>query len=413
MVFEFRVRGISKPEIQKICKKYGRLLKRKPDKTTEIVCDLLIELIYLYFDNDKEKLYKLFYPVIMANLIEKGSIHSVTEEFRETKKLYSWSYTYRTLNQLDEDVGLEISRIFRKIMFKILKKTGFKGKGFCVAIDITAKPFYGNKNLLMVKGSKRKAGTNYAIQYLTASIIEEGVRFNLLCFPISSLSSVTRKFDELVSEIKTIIPIKLLFLDRGFGNKKYAKILRLLKNKFIMPITRNHKLKELELCIKEQTVLQKDEHYIVVLDYVFSEGRSKEHHMKVKLIALRDEGGVFFFITNMYNLSMNEAYDLCQVYRYRFGIETGYRVDNIFSPFTCSVKASLRYLLMQVSLIVQDLWTFINFLSHGGDRKQPRERYKKGCSVIDVVRARIRDLGFVWRPLITAVRFKRKVEKIV
>jgi hypothetical protein len=412
VVFEFQVRGISKTEIQKLYKKYSKLLKRKSDNHTEIVCQMLLELLYLYFNNDKEKLYKLFYPVIMANLIEKGSIHSVIEEFGETKKLYSWSYTYRILNQLDEDTGLEIGRIFRKTIFKILKKTGFKSKGFCVAIDITAKPFYGNKNLFMVKGSKRKAGTNYAIQYLTASIIEEGVRFNLLCLSITSLSSLTRKFHELINEIRRIIPIKLLFLDRAFGNKTYSKILKFLGHKFIMPITRNYKLKELEYCIKEQSVLAKDEHDIVILDYIFNEDKPKEYQENVKLIILHDQRGVIFFITNVYNINMKDAYDLCQVYKYRFGIETNYRVDNIFSPFTCSIKATLRYLLMQISLVVQDLWTFLNFLSHKGDWKQPREKYKSGYSVADIVRARIKDLDFIWRPLITAVMFKRTVEKI-
>ena len=125
MVFEFQVRGISKPDIQKLYKKYYKLFK-KPDNAIENICELFLELIYLYFDNDKEKLYKLFFPVIMANFTEKGSIHSVIEECRESKNLYSWSYTYRILNKLDEDTGLEISRIFRKIKFKILKKLGFK-----------------------------------------------------------------------------------------------------------------------------------------------------------------------------------------------------------------------------------------------------------------------------------------------
>jgi len=413
MAFKFRIRGISKLEMQKLYKKYCKLLKRKSDKPLEIVCELLLELIYLYFDNDKKKLYKLFFPVIMANLIEKGSIHSVTEEFREEKNLHSWSYAYRILNKLDEDVGLEISRIYRKIMFKLLKKIGFKGKGYCVAIDITARPFYGNKNLFMVKGGKKKAGTNYHIHYLTASIIEEGVRFNLLCLPVSSLCSLTRKFNSLVSEIRKMIPIKLLFLDRGFGNKKYSGILKLLKHKFIMPITRNHKLKELELCIKEQSVLGNDEYDVVMMDYIFSEDRPKEYRVNVKLIILHNKGGVFFFITNIYNLSMKDAYDLCEVYRYRFGIETNYRVDNIFSPFTCSIKATLRYLLMQISLIVQDLWTFVNFFSHAEKKKQPREKYKRGYSIVDIVRARIKYLGYVWRPVITAVMFKRRIEKIL
>lgn len=412
MAFEFQVRGVSKPEIQKLYKKYCKLFK-KSDEPIDVVCELFLELVYFYFDNNKEKLYKLFFPVIMANFTEKGSIHSVIEEYRESKNLYSWSYTYRILDKLDEDTGLEISRIFRKIMFKILKKLGFKNKGYCVAIDITTKPFYGNKNWFMVKGCKKKAGTNYAIQYLTASIIEEGVRFNLLCLPIPSLASVARKFENSVREIRRMIPIKLLFLDRGFGNKKYSRILKLLRHKFIMPITRNHRLKELELCMEEQSIIKKDEYDIVVLDYTFGEDMAKEYQLNVRLIIVHDKDGIFFFMTNIYNLSMKEYYHLSEVYKYRFGIETNYRVDNIFSPFTCSIKATLRYLLMQMSLIAQDLWTFVNFLVHKKDRKQPREKFKKNYSIIDTVKARIKDLGFIWRPAITAVQFKRRIDKIL
>lgn len=412
MAFEFQVRGISKENVKKLYKGYWKLFK-KSDKPIEVVCKLFLKLIYLYFENDKKKLYKLFFPVIMANFMENGSIHSATEEYRRSKELYSWSYTYRILGQLDMDTGLEISRIFRKIMFKILKKTGFKNKGYCVAIDITAKPFYGNKNLLMVKGHKKTAGTHYTIQYLTASIIEEGVRFNLLCFPIHSLISVTKKFEELVREIRQMVPIKLIFLDRGFGNKKYCNVLKMLKHKFIMPITRNQKLKELELCMTEQSNVSEDEFDIVTLDYIFSENRPKEYQVKVKLIIIHDKEGIVFFITNMYKLDMEDYYRLTQVYKYRYGIETNYRVDNIFSPLTSSIKASARYLLMQISLIAQDLWTFVNFLVHDKDKKQPREEFKGDYSIIDIVKARIKYLGFVWRPLITAVQFKGRVNKIL
>ena len=211
MVFQFKARGVSKEECKGLYKKFSRAFRKKSSNHVQIACELFLEIIFLYFDNDKEKLYKLFFPVIMANLIEKGSIHSVIEEFRKSKGLYSWSYTYRILNLLDEDDSLEISRLYRKVMFKILKKLGFKNKGFCVAIDITVRPFYGDKNLLMVKGCKRKAGTNYGIHYLTASIIEEGVRFNLLCFPISSLSSVSVEFNNLVREVRKLIPVRLWF----------------------------------------------------------------------------------------------------------------------------------------------------------------------------------------------------------
>ena len=412
MAFEFRVRGISKQEIKKLCIKYCRLFK-KSDAPIEAACRLFLELIYLYFSNDAEKLYKLFFPVIMANFTENGSIHSVIQEYRETKNLHSYSYTYRMLRKLDEDVGLDISRIFRKIMFKILKTAGFKNKGCCIAIDVTAKPFYGNKNLLMVKGCQRKASTNYAIQYLTASIVEEGVRFNLLCLPLPCLASVSRTFENLVREIRKTVPIKLMFLDRAFGNKKYSKILKLLGHKFMMPITRNRKLKELELCMKEQSIACKGEYSIAAMGYIFGEDMAKEYQLNVRLIIVHEGDNIFFFITNIYNLSLSEYYSLTDAYRYRFGIETNYRVDNVFSPFTCSITANMRYLLMQMSLIAQDLWTLVNFLLHKKDRKQPREKLKKSCLVIDIVKARVKDLGFTWRPLITAVQFKRRAHRIL
>ncbi len=415
MVFRLKPKSVSKEDKREIYKKFKKTFKKKlnQDDLTRAMCSLFLEIIYLYFDNPKRKLSKLFFPVIMANFMELGSINSVIKEYRTKKKLYSESYTCRILKELDEDDSLEISRIFRKVLFKLLKQKGFKNKGYCVAIDITAKPFYGNKNLFMVKGTKNKAGTNYAIQYLTASIVEEGVRFNLLCIPINSLTSVERKVNELISEVRKIISIKLLFLDRWFGNKKYCHVIKALNHKFIMPITKNRKLKELEISIKEQCKIKDNDYFIIELEYIFGEGRPKEYTEKVRLFAIYEDKHVFYFITNIWNISLRDCYLLADCYGYRFGIETNYRVDNIFSAFTSSVTASVRYLLMQVSLIAQDLWAFVNFLIIGDKYKQPREKFKGNCSVLSIVKARIKKLNFIWRPVITAVQFKRQMEKVL
>lgn len=226
MAFEFKIRGVSKEEKKKLYLKYKRLLRKNNKNIMKVIVKLFLELVYLYFDNPRRKLRKIFLPVILANLTENGSIHSVINEYREKKKLYSWSYTCRLLNLLDEDVGLEISKIFREILFKILKKKGFRNRGFIVAIDITVKPFYGNKNLLIAMGCKKKCGTNQGIHYLTASIVEEGVRFNLLCIPINQMSLIDRKIEEIINEAKKHIRIKLLFLDRSFANRKYCRLLK-------------------------------------------------------------------------------------------------------------------------------------------------------------------------------------------
>ena len=413
MVFQLKVRLLTKNDEKKLCIKYGRFLRKNNKDTMKIICDLFLELIYLYFNNKKRKLYKLFFPVIMANLIEQGSINSVIEEYKNKKRLYSESYTCRILKQLDDETGLEISRIFRRILFKILKRIGLKNKGYCIAIDITAKPFYGNKNLCMVKGTKKKAGTNFAMQYLTASIVEEGVRFNLLCFPISSLTLVDRKLREMISEIEKTSSIKILYLDRAFANKKYCRIIKLLKYKFIMPITKNRKLREIELSIENQSFIDDKSYNLSELNYIFYEKESEEYQEEVKLLALYEDTKIFFFITNIYNLKNENYYDLIESYRYRFGIETNYRVDNIFCALTSSIVASVRYLLMQISLIVQDLWTLTNFLLHEEKKRQPREFYKKNYSIKNIILSRIKLLNFIWRPIITAVQFKRGMEKVL
>jgi len=419
MAFQFKVRKVSKEDETKLCRKYSKLLKKGKADKIKVVCKLFLELICFYFSNPKRKLYKLFFPVIMANFMEQGSINSVIKDYRTKKKLYSESYTCRILKTLDENDSLEISKIFRKILFKILKKNRFKNKGFCVAIDITSKPFYGNKKLHMVKGTKRKAGTNFAMQYLTASIVEEGVRFNLLCFPISSTTLVDRKVKQMISEIEKTIRVKLFYLDRGFASRGYSRIIKSLRYLFVMPITKNPKLKELKFSIKEQSETTDEEYTLSELDYTFYEDEPVEYQETVKLLALyekrrnKKEKEAFFFITNIYRLRSEDYYLLIESYQYRFGIETNYRVDNIFSALTSSVVASVRYLLMQISLIAQDLWTFVNFLMHKKDMKQPREKYKRDYSLINIIKARIKKLKFIWRPIITVVQFKRGMEEVL
>ena len=409
MVFQLKIRGVTKEKERLIYIKYSRLLRKNNVDINKVICELLLSIIYLYFNNPRRKLYKLFFPVIMANFMELGSINSVIKEYKNKKKLYSESYTCRILKQLNENDSLEVSRIFKKILFKILKKNGFKNKGCCIAIDITIKPFYGNKRFLMVKGAKNKAGTNFGIHYLTASIVEEGIRFNLLCMPINALTSIQNKVKEMISEIEKIVKIKMIYLDRAFGNKNYCKILKLSKYKFVTPITKNDKLKYIEVQIKEEIKKDKSLYAIFKLDYVFYEDKPIEYQEKIKLLALCENGEVFFFITNINNFSWQDYYMLIKSYRFRFGIETNYRVDNIFSALTTSVKASVRYLLMQISLITQDLWTLINFLKIDKDRKQPREKFKRNYSVLSIIKARTKKLNFIWRPIISAVQFKRKL----
>ncbi len=102
------------------------------------------------------------------------------------------------------------------------------------------------------------------------------------------------------------------------------------------------------MSVKAQCEMKDNEYFIIELEYIFSEGRPKEYTEKVRLFAIYEDKHVFYFITNIWNISLRDCYLLAECYRYRFGIETNYRVDNIFSALTSSVVASVRYLLREL-----------------------------------------------------------------
>ena len=41
-----------------------------------------------------------------------------------------------------------------------------------------------------------------------------------------------------------------------------------------------------------------------------------------------------------------------------------------------------------------------------------REKFKINYSVLAVIKSRTRQLNFIWRPTITAVQFKRQMERV-
>jgi hypothetical protein len=55
---------------------------------------------------------------------------------------------------------------------------------------------------------------------------------------------------------------------------------------------------------------------------------------------------------------------------------------------------------------------FLDLIYQYFDNKQPREKFKGNYSIVSIVKARIRKLGFIWRPIITAVQFKRQMERV-
>jgi len=55
MVFQFRARGVSKDEVKDLYERFSRAFRKRSNNPVEVACELFLEIVFLYFDNDERE----------------------------------------------------------------------------------------------------------------------------------------------------------------------------------------------------------------------------------------------------------------------------------------------------------------------------------------------------------------------
>lgn len=290
----------------------------------------------------------------------------------------------------------------RRVVLHVARKFGFYQRRTIVSIDFHDKPFYGDRSLKEVVGTKQKAGTNFAYRYATICICEEGMRFNLATFAVTQLDSRQAVILRLLSEARKYVRIAQVLLDRGFNGTETIELLDKAANTYYtMPLQSNVKLER----------ITKDMQGILTLPYTFYENRPEEYHTTVKLIVDKREEEAHYFITNLPGECKASLLLVMEAYGKRWGIETGYRIADEFYAGTTSTKFSLRCFLVLLSFLLQDLWTLSNFIAQKGTRfQQARSKLLKGCrKILQFLKRSTQELRFYWRPSLEAELFREDI----
>jgi hypothetical protein len=270
-----------------------------------------------------------------------------------------------------------------------------------IAIDYHEKPFYGDKMTRGVVGCKRKASTNYAYKYITASIVEEGIRFNLGCLPVTQFDIEEDLLRELILECRKYVKIGAVLLDRGFNGVDDYKLLgEELGLRFIMPQIKNSKLNNMLENKKLKAYSQ--------FEYIFNEHRSREYWCKVRIFYItNEEGKKYTFITNIHSNDEELLKFIVQAYNKRWGIETGYRVKHDFLCKTTSKSFTVRTLFAQLAFLLQDFWTLKNYIEHKerGTNEPRAKDINKSQDIKTFLRAASKKLKLDWKPITKALIF--------
>lgn len=258
-----------------------------------------------------------------------------------------------------------LSKLNHQVLQKAKEKGAFQKK-IILAIDLTFIPYYG-KITRWVNGGPRKKGTSYFHAWATLRVVSAGRRFTLKAVPIKrgdlDAAAIAKTVNTLLAEAQSLnLHVEMVLLDKGFYWREVLAQLKTSPYKFLVAAKRDSDVKE------------------AILDYFrtgkqpvrpWSKGKGdgevcfnltihrfkKRRRKRIKNI-LELYGA---FATNMgFSEAVHVWSRLPKDYRKRWGIETGYRVDEGFRAVTTSKDEKLRFIYFQYMVFLENMWTLHN-----------------------------------------------------
>lgn len=251
----------------------------------------------------------------------------------------------RRLKEADEKL---VQKAFNSTVRRFLKH--YQKKNCTIAIDFHDIPYYGDKNDCHVRGTKRKNGTNYCHQFATLEIVDGEQRFTLAVKKLSLNDDENSKIiQELIQTAKKHVIIDLILLDRGFYAIECIRVLKHSKFKFVIPVRKDKKM----VGVMNEQKLK----FPIVIPYTI--GDEKKNHETFNLClkwkeTKKDElPDVIGFATNIVNPDVEW---ICEQYKKRWSIETGYRSKKKFRVKTTTTNNTVRLVYFYFECLLYNTW---------------------------------------------------------
>jgi IS4 transposase len=250
----------------------------------------------------------------------------------------------------DEDVREQFRKIFEWQFKNIFRFRLVKPK-VILAIDVTDKPTYSkNHKDANIVGGKPKASTSYFFRFATIQIADRENPITLYALHCNKETTNEHIVEELITQAKRLVRIRCVLIDRSFYDTKVFNKLEQLGVKYLMPCKYDNKTdKMFEKYLSSNYEVQP----------YFCQNKAKEY-ADFKLIMIRlDEKTEIGFVTNIHFIKLHRAKYYIELYKRRWNIETGYRLQNMFLAKTCSINPSVRLFYFCYAVALHNLWVMI------------------------------------------------------
>ena len=269
------------------------------------------------------------------------------------------------LNKLDENTVFSVFQQVNQTLLKQAEEHNVFNRAVWCGLDKHKIPWFGKKKDGHVLGMERVRGTNFGHGYASIECVNSGKRFTLSALPLNQFTTKKKIISFLVNETRKHVDISRLFLDREFFNIESINALKELSAPFVIPAIRNKKIDRMiqEFKQKCQKSSPYKEQYTLIREYTLKKGRNSATFTLVIIVESPErfdgEWNVFAYATNI-PVTKDNALELADSYRSRWGIETGYRVKEEVRGKTCSRNYAIRLFLQLLSILLYNLWQLCN-----------------------------------------------------
>lgn len=311
----------------------------------------------------KEEHLKLLLTASLVNGFAEGVSRSMADSpTGETLLSYIKSQEQERLHRIFDSIIEKNVRALRKHRELVLKVP--------IAIDWHDVMYYGDPETPMVIGTQHKKGSNYAYEYLTASILMDGERLVIAVLPITAKSEVGDLTIGILLRLEHLgIRIRYVTLDGGFFNVEIIRFLEAYGVKYIIHLPMTSKTKKMKLWKGRR--------------FVYT-GRKREWKRRVSFNVIvaydKRKKYKYLFATNM----PYKDDTILHMFNKRWGIETSYRMCNQFLIKTTSKSYTVRFFYYLLACIVYNTWVLYN---HNKDER---------CAVVQM---KICLIGFITNEL--------------
>lgn len=239
--------------------------------------------------------------------------------------------------QQDADLNV-LSSTFLDMTKQQLKR--FRYRRAVVIIDYTNEPFFGRTQDDWIHGYRPANGSRGCYKFLAVSILVDNCRYFVYAKPINLIADETFELWQMLAKLNAMqIRIECVLMDRGIARS--SENLALFKDMNVRYLGLYQKYRNIKRIIngmKRKTLNRKFKVKGVPTRLVIGKGKKKI---------------VWVFVTDM---QLGEFDKYLKLYKKRWNIETGFRMQDEAQIKTKSTDIRVRFFLFVAALLLYNCW---------------------------------------------------------